>query len=72
MHTPMVVEVDIAAQSLPRLFRIGVVVQVDLLILERPPKALGQNIVERATFAVPTDPDSGLLEAVGIERRSEV
>src|SRR4029450_311617 len=72
MNTPIVVEVEIAAESAPRLSRIGIVVQVDLLVLERAPEALGENVVQRATCAVHTDLDPGLLEAVDILRRSEV
>ena len=39
--SPMIVEIKIAAKSTPCLFGIGVVVQIDLSVLECAPEAFG-------------------------------
>jgi len=46
----MVVEVEIAVDPTPLLFRGGVVVQADLFVLPREPGLFGQNVVQRPPF----------------------
>src|SRR6266498_3019312 len=72
MQAPMIVEVEIAADPTPRLFRIAVVVEIDLFVLERAPETFGQNVIQRPPFAIHADFHSDLLQSLGIERRSEV
>src|SRR6266545_8381415 len=71
MQAPMIVEVEIAADPTPRLFRIAVVVEIDLFVLERAPETFGQNVIQRPPFAIHADFHSDLLQSLGIERRSE-
>jgi hypothetical protein len=50
MRPPMVVEVEIAVDTTPLLFRGGVVVQADLFVLPREPGPFGQNVVQSPPF----------------------
>ena len=50
--TPVVVEVEVPGQPLAGLFGSGVVVAIDLLILDGAPESLGEDVVERAALAV--------------------
>src|SRR6266511_4199646 len=72
MQPTIIVEVEIAADPTPRLFRIGVVMEINFFVLERPPETFGQNVIQRPPFAVHADPHSDLLQSLGVERRSEV
>ena len=44
---------------------VGQLVQVDCLVLERPPQALDKDIVHAAAAAVHGDADAGVLERAG-------
>ena len=50
MRPPMVVEVEIAVDPTPLLFRVGVVVQADLFVLPCEPGLFGQKVVRRPHF----------------------
>ena len=42
----LVVEPEVRPKSLARLAGVGVVLQIDLLVLHRPPQSLRENVVE--------------------------
>jgi len=43
MDPPVIVEVEVAGQVLPGLFRMGIVVQIDFFVLYRSPQAFGED-----------------------------
>ena len=49
----------------PGVSRRGVLVQVDLLVFDRPPQPFDEDIVERATATVHADGDLRAFEAAG-------
>src|ERR1700676_3064378 len=58
-------EVDVAADLCSGLLDRLVGVQIDMLILDRLPEPLDENIVAPASFAIHTDGDAGFLEPPG-------
>ena len=59
MASPVVVKVQILGQRPARLFRAGVLFQVDLLVLDGAPEPFGKDIVGGPAFAVHADLDTG-------------
>src|SRR5215470_10584367 len=51
----VVVESEITRQGLASLPWIGIISEIDLLVLDRPPQPLHKDVVERPPFAVHTD-----------------
>ena len=65
MRTTLVVEVEPAREPLPELASGLIGVEVNALILERPPETLDHHVVHPTPLAVHRDPDAGLLEGGG-------
>ena len=61
----VIVEIEIASYPAARLADALVGVQVDLLVLDCPPKPLDENVVPPRAFAVHADPDVVLREHAG-------
>ena len=58
MGTLLVVERQIPSDPFPGLPCIGILAQIDLLILDRPPQALGEDIVHASATPVHRDADT--------------
>ena len=72
MRPPVVIEIEVAAQAVPRFFWIGIIVQVNLFVFERAPEAFGADVIQRAPFAIHTEAHAGLLEPLRVLRRREM
>src|ERR1019366_2551203 len=57
MEPTVVVELQVTSYPKPRFSRGRVAVQIDLLILHRPPQPLGEDVVQRSPFPVHADLD---------------
>jgi len=71
----VVVEVEVRLQPALRLDAIGVVVQIDLLVLDRPPQPLNEDVVAIGRLHRGVDGDAAqvvLLHAVPQPYRSNV
>jgi hypothetical protein len=66
------VEGDIPPQTADRLRNAPVIVELDLLVLEGPPQALDEDVVQRPPPPIPTDPDPTDLEPLGKSRAGEL
>ena len=65
MRSPRVVELDPPADAGAGVGSRGVLRQVDLLIFERAPQPLDEDVIHPAALAVHRDLDPGVLEPVG-------
>ncbi len=64
----MVVEPNVLAQPTPCLARARILVQIHLLIFDRPPQPFREDVVQRPPLAIPTDRDPCASEQVGVAR----
>src|SRR6185369_14169797 len=65
MKAPFVVKRDPLADSGPRLTAIAVAFEIDVLVLERPPQPLDEDIVHPPATPVHRDFDAGALQPAG-------
>ncbi len=72
MQTLVVVELEVARQSLPGLSWGQIFVQIHLLVFDAAPQALGKNIVHRPPPAIHTDLSNRRIETVEILRAGEM
>lgn len=72
MGTLPIVERHIACDALACLAWAGVVVEVDLLVLQAAPEALGKDVIQGSPFAIHTDLHASGLHALGVLRAGEV
>src|SRR5919202_4758581 len=68
----LVVEAEVAAQPHPRLARGGVLVQVHLLIFDRPPQPFGKDVVQRPPPPIHADLHPGHRQPVRVLRTGEM
>jgi len=74
MEPFVVVEAEIGAKTRNRKWCVFVILEVNLLVLDRAPKPFDENIVEDAAPAIHADPDPGVFEparkilAISMER----
>ena len=61
----MIVEVEVPSQAALRFMKVGVVVQVDLLVFHAAPQTFDKDVVETAAAAVHADADPGFIEPAG-------
>ena len=50
-----VVKSEVIGKASAAVDHVGVIIQIDLLVLHRAPESLDHNIIKRSTFAVHTD-----------------
>src|SRR5437764_9120365 len=72
MGTLVVVELEIAGEALPGLAGAAIGVQIDLLVFDGAPEALGEDIVQGAALAIHADLNAALLQAPQVLRAGEV
>src|SRR5256885_16616690 len=72
MGALVVVELEIAGEALPGLAGAAIGVQIDLLVFDGAPEALGEDIVQGAALAIHADLDAALLQAPPVLRAGEV
>ena len=72
MRSRVIVEAEVAPDSLARLGQRIIGVQVDLLILERPPQPLHEDVVEVAPLAVHADLNLPVAQGSGEVPRREL
>ena len=72
MKTLPVVEREILVQTRPAVPQTGVVVEVDLFILDGSPQAFNEDIIEDPSAAIHADPYPRGEEPVGERRAGEL
>jgi hypothetical protein len=72
MRSHEIVEVKIAIQALISLAWAGIIIQIHLLILDRSPKAFGEDIVTGPPAAIHADLNTGGEQALDVGRTGEV
>ena len=65
MEPLSVVKAHVALDSDPQLSKRPVVVEVDVLVLQRPPESLDVDVVQCAVHTVHADPDAVAFECSG-------
>ena len=65
MGAPAVVEGDPGSDSGTRFASVGIVLEVDVLVLQRAPQPLDEDVVEEATTPVHRDADAGPFKGPG-------
>lgn len=58
----MIVKLDVPGQPIVQTRHIGVLLEVDVLVLESTPEPLNEDVVHRAAATIHTDKDIGLLQ----------
>ena len=72
MEPLSVVKAHVALDSDPQLSKRPVVVEVDVLVLQRPPESLDVDVVQCAVHTVHADPDAVAFEYSGESLRGEL
>ena len=68
----MVVELNVAPKALSGFPGTGIVLQVDLFVLDGPPQALREYVVYRSTLPIHADLDAGILQSLDVLRACEM
>src|SRR5688572_3597583 len=72
MRALAVVERKVVAQAIPGFARVGIFGEVNLLVLDRAPQTLSENVVAASAAAIHADLHTGTKQQVGILRAGEV
>lgn len=72
MRALVIVELEVVAQAVPSFARVGIFGEIDLLVLDGAPQALGEDVVARSAAAVHADLYAGREQQVDILRAGEM
>ena len=72
MHPLVIVEVQVPRELDPRIARVGILVQLHLLIFDGPPEPFREHVVEGPSPPIHTDPHACCLEQGRVLRASKV
>src|SRR5919202_5295745 len=72
MRPLLVVVGEVPTQPVARLPRRSILAQIDLLVLDRPPQAFDEDVVQGPAFAIHTDLDLGIQQQLGVLWAREV
>src|SRR3990170_3709290 len=68
----VIVKLQVALKALPCFPRTAVVLQVNILVLDRPPQPLREHVVYRSSLAIHTDLDVRIQEKLNVLWTREV
>ena len=72
MDSFVVIEIEIAFKSHSGVCDRLIIVEINFLILDTPPKSFDEDVIKNTTSSVPTDGNMSALESLGKRRGGEL